>query len=219
MQFSYIFALQAATIGAFFYYQRKSPVCTPLLLVYLLFSLTIEIAANIMIFTFRSNNLWVYNIFYYISFPFWIYWMSRHQTESNKVMFATLFLFLLSIIIDLGWVHGFFQLNTVVYSGGTLILLALFSRVIYQGIIEDKIALQTHTLFFLGSTIIFHVVYFFDTLLFETEMLSKPFLWGYSLDELIARGTSFLFFGMLILSMTLGAKSIKSNGEYLKKYP
>jgi len=211
MRFTYIIILLSATLVTTLLYRKRSPLCTNLFIAFISASLAIEIGASILKYTFDANNLWLYNIYMYMAFLFWFWRLAQNQGAGSIKRFwtATAALALATLIENILFT-GFFQVNSLVFAIGTLAFVILFIARIYYSFGRKDELIPGYEMMFLSAGLGFFVIFFVDTLLYPTGLLSKPFWAGLNLDQVLTRFTNYYFYLLLMFSIVVSANRTKA---------
>lgn len=209
MRFTYIIILLIATLATALLYRKRSPLCTNLFIAFIVASLSIEVGASILKYTYDVNNLWLYNIYMYLAFPFWFWRLSQNQGTRKGFWIATAALALATLIENFLFT-GFFQVNSLVFAVGTLAYVTLFIARIYYSFGRKDELIPGYEMMFLSAGLGFFVIFFVDTLLYPTGLLSKPFWAGLNLDQVLTRFTNYYFYLLLMFSIVVSANRTKA---------
>jgi hypothetical protein len=209
MKITYIILLLSATLVASLLYRKRSPLCTNLFIAFITATLGIEVGASILKYTFDASNLWLYNIYMYMAFLFWFWQLSKNTGNQSKVRFwLATFSIVVAAFVENFVASDFLQVNSLVFAVGTLCFVLLFISKIYQAFaLKDEI-IPSYEMMFLSAGLGFFVIFFFDTLLYPTGLLSKPIWAELNLDQILTRFTNYYFYLMLMLSIVVSAKKV-----------
>jgi hypothetical protein len=220
MRLTYIIILIIITLAVALIFRKRSVLCTPLLIGFLSITLGIELVANILKYSYRVNNLGVYNVYMVLSFTFWFWWLTKSYVRNRILFYLTSLILLGTSIIEIFFFGGFNSVHTYVFIVGTLFFVCLFMLRIYRAYAISDSLLPGYELVFLGAGLGFYALFFFDTIFYPTGLLSKPVWLGYNWDQILTRFTNFYFYLMIIISIIISDlkyTSLDSNSLFLSK--
>lgn len=204
MKITYIIILILVTLAVALWNRKKSPLCTPLLIWFLTATLVIEVVASVLKFQYDANNLWLYNIYMYIAFPFWFWQLMNGGGKNHQWYFgASVLVLFISALLDQLLFSGWYAINSIVFATGTLLYVLLFIIRIHKAYAVDDIILPNYRMLYLLSGLGFFVLFFFDTLLYATGFLSKPLWNNFTLDQILSRFTNYYFYLLLTFSIII----------------
>jgi len=205
MRISYIIMLILITLVVALCYRKRSLLCTPLFIFFLFFTLGVEVVADILKYTFDANNLWVYNLYIYLSFPCWFYWLTKKVKSKPPILFLfSTTLFSITILVENVQISNIWGLNSLSFFIGTVIFVLLFIIKIFKAYaISDEIIPAYQLLFYMAG-LVFYVGFFFDILLYPTGLLSQTVLAQMNLDQIISRLINIFYYCTLVISILKG---------------
>jgi hypothetical protein len=178
-----------------------------LLIGFLFFTLLIELIANILKYIAVANNLGVYNLYLYVSFICWFWWLTKEEGKNSYPFYIASTILIGTAITEIFLHGGFNTVHTFVFALGTLCFVSLFILRIYRAYAIADALLPTYKLVFLCAGLGFYVLFFFDTIFYPTGLLSKPIWRGYNWDQILTRLTNYYFYIMMMASIVISSPS------------
>ena len=204
MEVTYIILLILATLAVALFFRKRSLLCTPLYIGFLFFTLTIEIIAHILKYTYKASNHGVYNVYLYVSFICWFWWLTKKDNAKPQLSFwiASSLLIAAAIFENL-FIINLWGFTSLAFAVGTISYVILFIQKIYKAFAITDTLIPVYELVFLCAGLGFYVIFLFDILLYPTGLLSNPAWKAYTLDQIISRIVNFYFYITMAISIWL----------------
>jgi hypothetical protein len=215
MEVTYIILLILATLAVALFFRKRSLLCTPLYIGFLFFTLTIETIAHILKYTYNASNHGVYNVYIYVSFICWFWWLTKKENAKPQLSFwISSTLLIAAAIIENLFIVNLWGITSLAFAVGTLTYVILFILKIYKAFAISDTLIPGYELIFLCAGLGFYVSFFLDILLYPTGLLSNPFWNGYTLDQIISRVVNFYYYFAMAFSIWLGVPKHQNAPSY-----